>query len=131
MMIIDKQDDHHDDNQAYYDGKNYDHRSIEQLRREAGLARPTRGNCDGNSDCDGDDDDDDEDGGGVDLNDNGVITDDSVKVGNTAGRWSTCLCLERYFHLGTAGFHFNRNGSRCLGNGLNGDVLVIGSTAVA
>ena len=124
MMIIDKQDDHHDDNQAYYDGKNYDHRSIEQLRREAGLARPTRGNCDG---------DDDEDGGGVDLNDNddGLITDDSVKVGNTAGRWSTCLCLKRYFHLGTAGFHFNRNGSRCLGNGLNGDVLVIGSTAVA
>ena len=122
MMIIDKQDDHHDDYQAYYDGKNYDHRSIEQLRREAGLTRPTRGNCDG---------DDDEDGGGVDLNDDGVITDDSVKVGNTAGRWSTCLCLKRYFHLGTAGFHFNRNGSRCLGNGLNGDVLVIGSTAVA
>ena len=30
-------------NQAYYDGKNYDHRSIEQLRREAGLARPSRG----------------------------------------------------------------------------------------
>jgi len=29
--------------EAYYDGKNYDHRSIEQLRREAGLARPTRG----------------------------------------------------------------------------------------
>ena len=112
MMIIDKQDDHHDDNQAYYDGKNYDHRSIEQLRREAGLARPTRGNCDGV---------DDEDGGGVDLNDNddGLITDDNVKVGNTAGRWSTCLCLERYFHLGTAGFHFNRNGSRCLGNGRN------------
>jgi len=29
--------------EAYYDGKNYDHRSIEQLRREAGLARSSRG----------------------------------------------------------------------------------------
>ena len=55
----DHHDSHDDDHQAYYDGKNYDHRSIEQLRREAGLARPTRGNDD--NDYDHDDHPDDHD----------------------------------------------------------------------
>ena len=74
---LDNQDDHFDDHQAYhdddsdhqayYDGKNYDHRSIEQLRREAGLARPTRGNDDdddnyGNYDDDNNSNDDSDNG---------------------------------------------------------------------
>ena len=56
FVLYHDHDDDDDDHQAYYDGKNYDHRSIEQLRREAGLARPTRGNDDNDHDHDNYDD---------------------------------------------------------------------------
>ena len=78
IMTIDRHNHHH---QAYYDGgKNYDHRSIEQLRREAGLARPSRGDNDNDEndfdDDDGDDDDDDDDDDNDDDKSNEKITID-------------------------------------------------------
>ena len=86
MTMDHDHDDHddHDDDQAYYDGKNYDHRSIEQLRREAGLARPTRGNGGDHVYGDNYDTNDSDDN---DYDDDTVT--DGTKV--TFGRWGTSV----------------------------------------